>query len=110
MPYGSQVAVYHVNQVKKTIITVVSTAVNFGNAPTRMAMPSKISAMHTNTANSSPQGARNSRFIAPGSKYSSSLYMKPNASLDLINPETTNNAPTSIRESQVNPSSAFNIS
>ena len=74
-----------------------------------MAMPNKISAMHTNTANSKPHGARNSRFIAPGSKYSSSLYMKPRASFDLINPETTKSAPTSIRESQVNPSSAFNI-
>ena len=98
------------SHVKNTIITVVNTAVSLGKAPTRIAMPNKISAMQTNTASSNPHGARNSRFMAPGSKYSSSLYMKPNASFDLINPETTNSAPTSIRESQVNPSRAFNIS
>ena len=34
---------YQVSHVKKTIITVVSTTVKRGNAPTRMAMPNKIS-------------------------------------------------------------------
>ena len=48
--------------------------------------------------------------MAPGSKYSSSLYMNPKASLDLINPDTTNSAPTNTRDTQVNPSNAFNIS
>ena len=109
VPNGSHVAVYQVSQVKNTIITVVSTDVNLGRAPTRIAMPNKISAMHTNTANSNAQGPRNSRFMAPGSKYSSSLYMNPKASLDLINPDTTNSAPTNTRDTQVNPSNAFNI-
>ena len=109
VPNGSHVAVYQVSHVKNTIMTVVNTDVNLGSAPTRMAMPSKISAMHTNTANSNAQGPRNSRFMAPGSKYSSSLYMNPKASLDLINPDTTNSAPTNTRDTQVNPSNAFNI-
>ena len=63
--------------------------------------------MQTNTANSNPQGAKNSKFIAPGSKYSSSLYMKPKASFDLIKPETTNKPPTNTLDSHVNPSRTF---
>ena len=41
------------------------------------------------------------QFNAPGSKYSSILYMNPKASFALINPETMKSDPTRVREVQI---------
>ena len=81
----------------KAIIAAVSTAVRRAHAPVSKATPSITSETHTKTASSSAYGVHATRFNAPGSKYSSSLYMKPNASFALIRPETTNSVPTRMR-------------
>ena len=98
LPNGSQWSVYHVSQVKNSMRTKVKAVVSRGKAPTSKATPSRTSPMDASMPNSRAHGVQASRLRAPGSKYSSSLYMKPRASLILIRPETTNKAPTSTRQ------------
>ena len=98
VPNGSQFAVYHVSHVKNAMITPVKVAVSRGNAPMTMATPSKISPTQMNTASGNTHSVNPGRFKAPGSKYSSSLYMKPKASLALMSPDTMKSDPTKRRQ------------
>ena len=98
VPKGSQLAVYQVSQVKKAMIAAVSVDVNLGSAPRTKATPSKISPTQMNTDSGSATSLSPGKLSAPGSKYSSSLYIKPSASLALISPDTINNDPTSRRQ------------